>query len=181
MRQLKHHEKKLLKKVDFINWEVDNNLHELKIMKKYYVQKREDYTRYNKLARKIRTLARMIKDLDMKDPFRKEAGDRFLKLLHTMGLTSKSENLEVCDKVTASSFCRRRLPVLMTRSNMAPSLKDATKFVEQGHVRIGPNVVMDPAFLVTKNMEDFVTWVDRSAIKKHIANYNEEMDDFDFI
>ncbi|CAL1270548.1 unnamed protein product [Larinioides sclopetarius] len=81
MRQLKHHEKKLLKKVDFINWEVDNNLHELKIMKKYYVQKREDYTRYNKLARKIRTLARMIKDLDMKDPFRKEAGDRFLTLL----------------------------------------------------------------------------------------------------
>ncbi|CAL1270547.1 unnamed protein product [Larinioides sclopetarius] len=100
---------------------------------------------------------------------------------HSMGLISKTVSLEVCDKVTASSFCRRRLPVLMTRSKMAPSLKDATKFVEQGHVRIGPNVVMDPAFLVTKNMEDFVTWVDRSAIKKHIANYNEEMDDFDFI
>ncbi|XP_055948087.1 U3 small nucleolar ribonucleoprotein protein IMP3-like [Argiope bruennichi] len=181
MRKLKYHEKKLLKKVDFINWEVDNNLHELKIMKKYYVQKREDYTRYNKLARKIRTLARMIKDLDMKDPFRKEAGDRFHTLLHSMGLISKNEGLELCDKVTASSFCRRRLPVLMTRSKMAPSLKDATKFVEQGHVRIGPNVVMDPAFLVTKNMEDFVTWVDRSAIRKHIANYNEEMDDFDFM
>ncbi|GIY52990.1 u3 small nucleolar ribonucleoprotein protein IMP3 [Caerostris extrusa] len=165
MRKLKYHEQKLLKKVDFISWEVDNNVHELKVMKKYFVQKREDYTRYNKLSRKIRNLARMIKDLDMNDPFRKEVGDRLLKNLHAMGLISKG----------------RRLPVLITRSKMAPSLKIATKFVEQGHVRIGPNVVMDPAFLVTKNMEDFVTWVDNCAIKRHIANYNEELDDFDLM
>jgi hypothetical protein len=26
----------------------------------------------------------------------------------------------------------------------------ATKFVEQGHVRVGPQVVKDPAFLVTR-------------------------------
>ena len=34
VRKLKHHEQKLLKKVDFINWEVDNNLHEVKVMKR---------------------------------------------------------------------------------------------------------------------------------------------------
>lgn len=44
VRKLKFHEKKLLKKVDFISWEVDNNLHEAEIMKKYHVHKREDYT-----------------------------------------------------------------------------------------------------------------------------------------
>lgn len=46
MRKLKYHEQKLLKKVDFINWEADNNLHEVKILKKYHIQKREDYTAY---------------------------------------------------------------------------------------------------------------------------------------
>ncbi|XP_054712233.1 U3 small nucleolar ribonucleoprotein protein IMP3-like [Uloborus diversus] len=181
VRKLKYHEQKLLKKVDFISWEVDNNLHELKIMRKFFVQKREDYTRYNKLSRKIRTLARQIKELDMKDPFRKEAGDRLLQLLYCMGLISRNENFELCDKITASSFCRRRLPVLMVRSRMAPSLKIATKFVEQGHVRVGPHVVMDTAFLVTRNMEDFITWVDGSAIKKHVARYNEELDDFELL
>lgn len=45
VRRLRFHEKKLLKKVDFISWEVDNNLHEVKILKKYYIQKREDYTK----------------------------------------------------------------------------------------------------------------------------------------
>ena len=45
VRKLKYHEKKLLKKVDFISWDIDNNIHELKIMKKYYIQRREDYTK----------------------------------------------------------------------------------------------------------------------------------------
>ena len=45
VRKLKYHEEKLLKKVDFINCEVDNNLHEVKIMKKFFIQKREDYTK----------------------------------------------------------------------------------------------------------------------------------------
>lgn len=45
VRKLKYHEQKLLKKVDFINWEVDNNLHEVKILRRYRIEKREDYTK----------------------------------------------------------------------------------------------------------------------------------------
>ncbi|KAH7984093.1 hypothetical protein HPB52_016977 [Rhipicephalus sanguineus] len=186
VRKLKYHEQKLLKKVDFISWEVDNNLHEVKIMRKYYVQKREDYTKYNKLSRAIRDLARKIKELDPKDPFRAKANHRLaeqapgtgtgevgLKSVwtpgfgHSLGVISIKENLEICDRVTASSFCRRRLPVIMVRNQMAQRVKMATQFVEQGHVRIGPDVVTDPAFLVSRQLEDFVTWTDSSAIKKH--------------
>lgn len=46
VRKLKFHEQKLLKKVDFINWKADNNLHESKVLRKYHVRKREDYTKY---------------------------------------------------------------------------------------------------------------------------------------
>lgn len=45
VRKLKFHEQKLLKKVDFISWKLDNNLNEVKAMKKYHIQKREDYTK----------------------------------------------------------------------------------------------------------------------------------------
>lgn len=44
VRKLKFHEQKLLKKVDFFNWKETNNLNEVKVMRKYNVQKREDYT-----------------------------------------------------------------------------------------------------------------------------------------
>nr|CAG4645004.1 EOG090X0APJ [Leptodora kindtii] len=178
VRKLKYHEQKLLKKVDFISWQVDNNLHEVKVLKRYRIQKREDYTQYNKLARKIRETAAQIKELDPKDPFRTDTSASLLEKLYQMGLIPTKWSLDLCDRVTASCFCRRRLPVVMVRSKMADSIKLATTFIEQGHVRVGPEVIKDPAFLVTRNMEDFVTWVDSSAIKKHIMEYNELRDDF---
>lgn len=42
VRKLKFHEQKLLKKVDFINWD-DNNLKEISIMKRYCIT-RPEYT-----------------------------------------------------------------------------------------------------------------------------------------
>lgn len=72
-----------------------------------------------------------------------------------------------------------RLPVLLVRSKMAENLKSATQLIEQGHVRVGTDIVKDPAFLVTRNLEDFVTWVDTSAIKRHVMDYKDIRDDFD--
>ncbi|KAG7190030.1 hypothetical protein KM043_006180 [Ampulex compressa] len=181
VRKLKYHEQKLLKKVDFISWEADNNLHEVKILKRYRVQKREDYTKYNKLAREIRELGRKIKEISADHPFRIEQSAVLLEKLYTMGLISTKWDLSLTQKVTASCFCRRRLPVIMVRNKMSENMKIATQLIEQGHVRVGVEVIKDPAFLVTRNLEDFVTWVDTSAIKKHILEYNNTRDDFDFV
>lgn len=48
-------------------------------------------------------------------------------------------------------------------------------------MRVGTEVVTDPAFLVTRNMEDFVTWVDSSKIKRNIMRYRDNLDDFDLM
>ena len=179
VRKLKYHEQKLLKKVDFIDWEVDNNLHEVKIMKRYCVQKREDYTMYNKLSREIREIVRRIKELDPKSQHRTDMSAQFLTKLYAIGLIPTKWNLENADKVNASSFCRRRLPVVMVRSKMAENVRSATQMVEQGHVRVGTDVIKDPAFLVSRNLEDFVTWLDTSAIRKKVQEYKELKDDYD--
>ncbi|KAJ0059364.1 hypothetical protein NL108_015939 [Boleophthalmus pectinirostris] len=181
VRKLKFHEQKLLKKVDFINWEVDNNIHEVKVLRRFRIEKREDYMKYNKLSRNIRDLTQKIRDLDEKDGFRAQSTHRLLEKLYNIGLIPTKQNLALTEKVTASSFCRRRLPSIMLNLRMAQNLKTAITFIEQGHVRVGPEIVTDPAFLVTRNMEDFVTWVDSSKIKQHVMNYNDERDDFDLV
>jgi len=56
-------------------------------------------------------------------------------------------------------------------------LKEAVTYIGQGHVRAGPNKVTDPAFLETRNMEDFSTWVDSSKIKRKVLRYNDKLDD----
>ena len=53
---------------------------------------------------------------------------------------------------------------------MAETISDAVKFIEQGHVRVGPNVITDPAYLITRNLEDYLTWVDNSKLKEMFLN-----------
>lgn len=42
-------------------------------------------------------------------------------------------------------------------------------------------VVTDPAFLVSRSHEDFLTWVDGSKIKRAVMKYNDKLDDFDLL
>ena len=44
-----------------------------------------------------------------------------------------------------------------------------------------PQTVTDPAFLVTRSMEDYVTWVDTSKIRQKVLKYNDKLDDFDLL
>ncbi|KAM3722135.1 putative 40S ribosomal protein S4-like [Dirofilaria immitis] len=178
VRKLKFHEKKLLKKVDFISWELDNNIHEGKILRRYHIKKRQHYSMYNTLAANIREIALKLKELPLNDPFRLKTVREFLEKLYAMGLIPTADTLERASKVTASSFCRRRLPVVMKRLEMAETVRNASDLVEQGHVRVGIELVTDPAFLVTRNLQDCITWTKDSKIRKHILNYNNERDDF---
>jgi hypothetical protein len=46
MRPLKHHEKKLLKKVDFLQWKREHNIREVKVLARFLIADREDYSKY---------------------------------------------------------------------------------------------------------------------------------------
>ncbi|KXS12595.1 alpha-L RNA-binding motif-containing protein [Gonapodya prolifera JEL478] len=182
MRELKFHEKKLLKKVDFLQWKGDSTLREVQVMRRYHLQKRDDYMMYNRLCGQIRKLANRISLLDPRDPFRAEKTDALLEKLYQMGLiTSAKKGLSEADKVTVSAFCRRRLPLVLCRLKMSETVKQAVTLVEQGHVRVGPETITDPAYLVNRNMEDFVTWVDTSKIRRKVATYNDQLDDYDIM
>uniref|UniRef100_A0A8C1A3H0 IMP U3 small nucleolar ribonucleoprotein 3 n=1 Tax=Cyprinus carpio carpio TaxID=630221 RepID=A0A8C1A3H0_CYPCA len=160
VRKLKFHEKKLLKKVDFINWEVDNNLHDVKMLRKYHIEKREDYT----------SQGTKIQGSDKKDGFRAQSTALFLEKLYSVGLIPTKQNLSLTNEAG-----KIQLPTIMLKLRMAQNLKTAITFTEQGHIHVGPEIVSDPAFLVTRSLEDFVTWVDSSKIKQHVMNYNEEV------
>jgi U3 small nucleolar ribonucleoprotein protein IMP3 len=99
--------------------------------------------------------------------------------LETNSNGSRGKLSDIEHKVTVSAFARRRLAVVMTRLRMSDHVQAAVDLIEQGHVRVGTDVVTDPAYLVTRNMEDFVTWVDSSKIKRNIMKYRDKLDDFE--
>mmetsp|Transcript_75 Transcript_75/g.195 ORF Transcript_75/g.195 Transcript_75/m.195 type:complete len:182 (+) Transcript_75:209-754(+) len=181
MRQLKHHEQKLLKKVSLYSWKGEDNIRVSKVMNKYLIQKRQDYTSYRRICGMVTKLASKLKNLKPDDPFRITVTQNLLEKLNRMGVISTTKSLKLAEEITVSAFCRRRLPVIMVRLKMAQSLKVAVTLVEQGQVRVGPDLVTDPAFLVTRNLEDYVTWVDASKIRRTVEKYNDKLDDFDLL
>lgn len=69
----------------------------------------------------------------------------------------------------------------MTRLRMAENVSAANRLVEQGHVRVGTEMVADPAYLVGRAREDYVTWGEGSMVKRGILRYRDKMDDFDVL
>ncbi|KAL7465120.1 hypothetical protein ACHAXS_005444 [Conticribra weissflogii] len=181
MRQLKHHEQKLLRKVSLYSWKGDDNIRVAKIMRRYHLQNREDYVSYTRICGMVTKLSNKLKTLKPDDPFRIAMTDQLLDKLYNTGILTTTKSLKKAEEITASALCRRRLPVVMVRMKMAQNLKMAITFIEQGQVRVGPNVVTDPAFMVTRSMEDFVTWVDSSKIRQAVYKYNDKLDDFDMM
>ncbi|ONK80184.1 uncharacterized protein A4U43_C01F14840 [Asparagus officinalis] len=181
MRKLKFHEKKLLKKVNFIEYKREGGHREALITRRYHLTERDDYKKYSTICKMVQKLVNTLKQMDPRDPYRIEMTDMLLGKLYNMGVIPTKSSLVTCEKLSVSSFCRRRLSSVLVRLKFAEHLKEAVTYIEQGHVRVGPDTVTDPAFLVTRNMEDFVTWVDSSKIKRKVMEYNQRLDDYDMM
>ena len=182
MRQLKHHEQKLLRKVSLYSWKGDSNVRESAVLRRYHVSDRSDYVAYSRLCGSVTRLAGRLRLLARDDALRADVTRQLVGKLYDMGVVSDPRGgLKACEGISASAFCRRRLPVVMVRQKMSENLKDAVAMVEQGQVRVGPDVVTDPAFVVGRKMEDFLTWTDKSKIRRTVQKYNEKLDDFDMV
>ncbi|KQJ85126.1 U3 small nucleolar ribonucleoprotein protein IMP3 [Brachypodium distachyon] len=179
MRKLKFHEKKLLKKTNFLEYKREGGHREAAVTQRYSLVDRDDYKKYNGICLMAQKLVNIIKQMDPRDPFRIEMTDMLIDKLYNMGVIPTKKSLVKCENLSVSSFCRRRLATVMVKLKFAEHLKEAVTYIEQGHVRVGPETVTDPAFLVTRNMEDFITWVDSSKIKKKVMAYNGQLDDYD--
>ncbi|KAL5530422.1 IMP3_1 [Sanghuangporus sanghuang] len=175
VRQFKY----LLKKVDFLNWKQDANLREIRVMRRYHIQDREYYHKYNKLAGSLRSYAHRLSLLPSQDPSPQIWNQRSSTIYrHPL---QRSEALRRPERGHRQRVLRRLAVVMCAALRMSESVSALVKFVEQGHVRVGPDTVTDPAFLVTKHMEDFVTRVDTSKLRKTVIAYNDKLDDFDLL
>eukprot|EP00929_Paragymnodinium_shiwhaense_P058508 TRINITY_DN29294_c0_g1_i1.p1 TRINITY_DN29294_c0_g1~~TRINITY_DN29294_c0_g1_i1.p1 ORF type:complete len:184 (+),score=53.17 TRINITY_DN29294_c0_g1_i1:82-633(+) len=181
MRQLKHHEKKLLRKVNFYDWKSDANVREVKVLRKYGIEDREDYTKYNKMAGHITKLVAQLRKMKADDEDRIKMTKILIEKIYSMGLIDNPQSLEDCVNIPASSFCRRRLAVVLVKMKFAPRLKDAVEFVKTGHYRLGPDVVTNPAIFITRDMEDHLNWAEGSKMKRHVKEFNDQIDDFDLL
>ena len=70
MRKLRFHEEKLLKKVDFVNWKKDTSVREIAVIRRYHIQERDDYAKYNRLVGAVQKMIAKLKTLKSNDEYR---------------------------------------------------------------------------------------------------------------
>lgn len=132
-------------------------MREVKVMRRYHVQQREDYHAYNKLCGQVRRLSHLLSRLPPADPFRAKYQDLLLSKLYDMGILdrgAKMSDIEGSDapvvkgfkgkekevegqakregKVTVGAMCRRRLAVVLVRLKMAETVKMVSSFLGGG-------------------------------------------------
>eukprot|EP00931_Biecheleriopsis_adriatica_P108311 TRINITY_DN82625_c0_g1_i1.p1 TRINITY_DN82625_c0_g1~~TRINITY_DN82625_c0_g1_i1.p1 ORF type:complete len:193 (+),score=55.42 TRINITY_DN82625_c0_g1_i1:30-581(+) len=181
MRKLKHHEQKLLKKVNFYDWKSTNNVREAKLLSKYAIEQREDLTKYEKLCGLTTKLVTQLRKLKASDEDRIKMTEILLEKLYSLSLIDNQQSLEDCVTLGASRFCRRRLPVVLVRMKFCENLTQAVTYIKQGEIRIGPEIVSNPALHVTREMEDHITWAEGSKMRRHVKEFSNEADDFDLL
>ncbi|KAF6001618.1 Small subunit (SSU) processome component [Cyanidiococcus yangmingshanensis] len=174
MRKLRYHEYKLLKKDNLYEWRRENHHRAYRVVRRYYLPTPELYHTYNQFVGKVTALVSRLKALDESHPVRVDRTAKLLNKLYELGVINTKTGLDACANVTVSALCRRRLPTVLVRNKFVERLSDAVALIKAGHVRIGPQVVRDPNLLVTRSMEDLITWADDSKIREIVERYRGE-------
>ena len=130
VRKLKHHEQKLLRKVDFTTYPSDSSHRAAAVSRRYAISSPNDYSKYNRLCGSLRQLAHLLAALDPTDPVRLKHEALLLEKCYDMGFLGtagagggRGKLSEVEKKVSVSALCRRRLGVVMTRLGMGDTVQ----------------------------------------------------------
>lgn len=181
MRKLKHHEHRLLRKSDLLQWKREAKLREVKVCRKYRLSSPHEYHQYNRIVGAVKSLSQKLQELPQNDEVRVRLTQALLNKLYDNGFISEKTGLSECAKLTVSALCRRRLPVVMMRLRFAENLNEAVNLIEQGHVRVGPNHMRTSGTMITRTMEDFLTWTETSKIRRKVSLFNDTLDDYDLL
>ena len=177
-RKLKFHEQKLLRKTNLYSWKHDDNQRVGMVVSRYGLSGSDEYNRYNRLVMKIQKFTNTLRQMPPEDKVRIDLTREFVDRVYKLGFI-ESPLLSECENISASSVCKRRRPVVLCQLKFCQRVSDADRYVRQGHIRIGPDVVTNPATIVSKEQEDFIAWAHESKIRQHVAEYNEQRDDYE--
>jgi U3 small nucleolar ribonucleoprotein protein IMP3 len=103
-------------------------------MRRYHLQKRSDYQSYARIVGQITKLANKLSLLPPNSAVRKDLADKLVEKVYAMGIVPVKTGLSVCEKISVSAFCRRRLAIVMMRLRMSETIKEAVTLIEQGYL-----------------------------------------------
>ncbi|KAI5179715.1 U3 small nucleolar ribonucleoprotein IMP3 [Nematocida sp. AWRm80] len=173
MRVLKYHEQRLLKKVNLLEWKGTSTGKEQAITRKYMLEDRETYIKYNLVVGKIKRLTLALAKLNDNDELKELMTKELTNKLYSLGIINSKRLIE-CSKVGVGSFCRRRLSSILVSIKLVPDIQTAVTLISHGHIKLGTQTTTDSSIIISRAIEDYITWRDESKIKQAIEKFNDK-------
>jgi len=156
MRRLKKKYKKPRKPWDKARIEKEKEL-----MKKYGLRRKREIWRAEAILRNFRRRAREL--AAKKD---KEAEKILLDKLYRLGLLGKNATLDDVLSLTIEDILERRLQTMVFKKNLANTPKHARQLIVHGHIAVDGRRTIYPSFLVTRELEDKISFYKDSPLAK---------------
>jgi len=156
MRRLKKKYKKPRKPWDKARIEKEKEL-----MKKYGLRRKREIWRAEAILRNFRRRAREL--AAKKD---KEAEKILLDKLYRLGLLEKNATLDDVLSLTVEDILERRLQTMVFKKNLANTPKHARQLIVHGHIAVDGRRTIYPSFLVTRELEDKISFYKDSPLAK---------------
>jgi len=156
MRRLKKKYKKPRKPWDKARIEKEKEL-----MKKYGLRRKREIWRAEAILRNFRRRAREL--AAKKD---KEAEKILLDKLYRLGLLEKNATLDDVLSLTVEDILERRLQTMVFKKNLANTPRHARQLIVHGHIAVDGRRTIYPSFLVTRELEDKISFYKDSPLAK---------------
>ena len=156
MRRLKKKYKKPRKPWDKARIEKEKEL-----MKKYGLRRKREIWRAEAILRNFRRRAREL--AAKKD---KETEKILLDKLYRLGLLEKNATLDDVLSLTVEDILERRLQTMVFKKNLANTPKHARQLIVHGHIAVDGRRTIYPSFLVTRELEDKISFYKDSPLAK---------------
>jgi len=134
-------------------WDKARIEEETKIMKKYGLRRKREIWRAAALLRSFRQRARNLAALK-----NEEEEKKLLQKLYKLGLLEKGATLNDVLGLTVENILERRLQTLVFKKGLANNAKQARQYIVHGHIGVGERRVKIPSFLITKDLEDKISY-----------------------
>lgn len=153
-------------------WQKDRIEEERKLMEEYGLKNKREVWKAQAILRNIRRQARDL--LAMKSEQSDKQAKLLLQKLYRLNLLQEGATLDDVLALNVRDVLNRRLQTLVYKKGLARTIKQARQFIVHGHIAIGGRKITVPSYLVPREEEDKIGYVENSTVAKIVATEEVE-------
>ena len=145
-------------------WQKERLDAEKELVKEYGVVNKTEIYKMQSALRKFALRAKQL--LSSSSPQAEQERKALLSKLSSLSIIGENAQLDDVLALQLKNIMERRLQTLLLRKGLANTIKQARQFIVHQHVMVGNKIMTSPSYVVSKEEEDKIVFVEKSALAK---------------